>query len=178
MKKLKGLIMIDETLFEEKFYFENQKNIVDGIAIDPLLPDDFYTTANDERDTNELAHWWGRPFITTESFMEDSYEAYCKRMTEFDAAYKLESLEEFTTRRDSDEKSWNEHWVGGIRYTLQCLTGGAWDRPSILGHFSTLEEALALAKEKPKMYQILDDEGFLDLPIIMQEAMARSEAGK
>lgn len=178
MKKLKGLEILEYTLFEEKFFLENQRNIVDGIAIDPLLADDFYDTANEGRDTNELAHWWGRPFITTESFMEDSYEAYCERMTEFDAEYKLESLEEFTARRDNEEKSWNEHWVGGVRYDVRCLTGGAWDRPSMLGNFSTLEEAIALAKEQPKMYQLLDDEGFLDLPIGIKEAMQRAEKGE
>jgi len=164
-------MVMEHTLFDKKYYFENQENIVDGIAIDPLLPDDFYDTANEERDTNELAHWWGRPFITTESFMEDSYEAYCKRVS----GDKLESLEEFTIRRENQEKSWNERWIGGIRYDVRCLTGGAWDRPSMLGHFSTLEEALNLAKEKPRMYQLLDDEGFLDLPIGIKEAMERSK---
>jgi len=170
--------MVEYVVFEEKFHFENQKNIVDGIAINPLLSDDFYTRDNEERDTNELAHWWGRPFITTVSFMEDSYEVYCERMTEFDADYKLESLEEFTVRRDKEEKSWNEHWAGGVRYDVRCLTGGAWDRPSMLGNFSTLEEALTLAKEKPRMYQLLDDEGFLDVPIAIKEAMARTEKGE
>ena len=171
------MIMVYE-LYDEKYYFENQVNIIDGIAVNPLLPDDFYDTPNDERDTNELAHWWGRPFITTESFMEDSYEAYCERMTEFDAEYKLESLEEFTTRRENEEKSWNEHWVGGVRYDVRCLTGGAWDRPSSQGYFSSLEEALVVAKEKPKMFQLLDEEGFLDLPIVMKEAMERMQQGE
>lgn len=166
--------MVECILFEEKFYFENQKNIVDGIAINPLLSNDFYNTANEDRDINELAHWWGRPFIVTESFMEDSYEEYCERMSEC----KLESLEEFTARRDKDEKSWNEHWSGGVRYDVLCLTGGAWDRPSTLGHFSTLEEALVLAKEQPQMYQLLDAEGFLDLPIMMKEAMIKAEKGE
>ena len=31
-------------LFDEKYYFENKENIIDGVAIDPLLPDDFYDT--------------------------------------------------------------------------------------------------------------------------------------
>ena len=166
--------MVEYILFEEKFHFENQKNIVDGVAIDPFLPNDFYNTPNKERDTNELAHWWGRAFITTESFREDSYEEYCERMSE----YKLDSLEEFTARRDDEERSWNNRWIGGVRYDVRCLTGGAWDRPSMLGNCSTLEEALVLAKEKPQMYQLLDDEGFLDLPIGIKEAMVRSEKGE
>ena len=167
-------MVMEYTLFDKKYYFENQENIVDGIAIDPLLPDDFYDTANEERDTNELAHWWGRPFITTETFREDSYEEYCERMSK----YELESLEEFTARREEEEQSWNRKWVEGVRYDVRCLTGGAWDRPSMLGNFSTLDEALALAKEKPKMYQLLNDEGFLDLPIGIKEAMERAERGE
>jgi len=135
-------------LFEEKHYFENQNNIVDGIAIDPLLPDHFYDMDHDDRDENELDNWWGRPFIRTESFMKEPYEEYCERMSE----YELESLEEFKARVDKSEKSWNERWKGGIRYDVRCLTGGAWDRPSVLGYFSTLEEALALAKDQPQMY--------------------------
>ena len=165
---------MEHILYDKKYYFENQENIVDGIAIDPIFPDDFYYTANEERDTNELAHWWGRPFIITESFTEDSYEEYCERMS----GDKLKSLEEFTTRREKQKKSWNERYVGGICYIVHCLTGGAWDRPSMLGNFSTLEEALCFAKEKPRMYQLLDDEGFLDLPIGMKEAIERSKRGE
>ena len=44
MKKIKGLIVMVYTLFDKKYYFENQENIIDGVAIDPLLPDDFYDT--------------------------------------------------------------------------------------------------------------------------------------
>ena len=35
--------------FKQKHYFKNQKNIVDGIAIDPILPDDFWNTAHEDR---------------------------------------------------------------------------------------------------------------------------------
>jgi len=143
---------MQNTVFEEKYYFENQNNIVEGIAIDPLLPDDFYDMAHDERDSCELAHWWGRPFIVTVSLREES-----------------------ATRSDNEEKSGSEYGAGSIRYDVLCLTGGAWDRPSLLGSFSTVEEALALAKEKPQMYQLLDDEGFLDLPIAIKEAMVNAK---
>ena len=85
------------TLFDKKYYFENQENIIDGVAIDPLLPDDFPDTPNEERDINELAHWWGRPFITTETFREDSYEAYCERMNKYE-------LERFESEKRTEEK--------------------------------------------------------------------------
>ena len=160
--------------FKEQHYFENQTNIVEGIAIDPVLRDGFYDTENELRDLTELANWWGRVFITTADFGEDSYESYCERMLEFDVDYKLESLEEFTLRRAESEATWNKNLVGGICYSVCCLTGGAWDRPSYLGYCSSLEEALALAKESPLMYQELREDGSLDYPTAMKEAVARA----
>ena len=37
---------------------------IDGIAIDPVLPDDFFSTANEARDERSRA-WWGVPFVKT-----------------------------------------------------------------------------------------------------------------
>ena len=160
MKKLLDGIKIDELVdgYPSKYLFENQENIVDGVAVDPLLAYEFSDTEHDNRHDLELLNWWGRSYITTEKFGEDNHEEYCKRMTEFNADYKVESLEEFTARRESEEKSWNEHWVGGIRYDVRCLTGGAWDRPSILGQYSTLEEALIKANETTQLYFTLDND--------------------
>jgi hypothetical protein len=154
MKKLLNGIKIDELVdgYPSKYLFENQENIVDGVAINPLLSDDFYDTEHDNRHELELSNWWNRAYITTEKFVKDSYEEYCERMTEFNVNYKLESLEEFTSRIENQEKSWNEHWVGGTSYTVHCLTGGAWDRPSVIGQYSTLEEALIKAKEVTQFF--------------------------
>jgi uncharacterized short protein YbdD (DUF466 family) len=172
-EKIIRVVMADK-LFEEKYYFKNQKNIIDGVAVDPLLPNDFYDTPNEERSTEELANWWGRPFILTQAFIDESYEEYCERMIEFNPDGKWESFEDFNTRREEERRFWSEKWVGGIRYDVECLTGGAWDRPSLLGSFSTLEEALSLAKKKPKMYQLLNDDGSLELPIFYKEALERA----
>ena len=49
--------------FKEEHYYKNQKNIVEGIAIDPILPDDFWSTAHQDREKIELDEWWGKPFI-------------------------------------------------------------------------------------------------------------------
>jgi hypothetical protein len=48
-----------------------------------------------------------------------------------------------------------------IRYSVYCLTGGAWDRPSSLGRFATLEEALSKANSEIKLYFALDEDGAL-----------------
>lgn len=52
--------------FKKKHYFKNQKNIVYGIAVDPILPDDFWNTAHEDREKIELDEWWERPFIVTQ----------------------------------------------------------------------------------------------------------------
>ncbi len=56
----------------------------------------------------------------------------------------------------------NEHWEGGTRYDVRCLTFGAWDRSSMQGQFNNLDEALSLAKEKPQLY---DESSMICTPI-------------
>ena len=72
------------------------------IPINPELPEEFYSTPNDERSLDELEEWWFRPFITGQSGA----------------------------------------------YAVHCLDGGAWDRPTLLGVFSELGEALDFAKSQ------------------------------
>jgi hypothetical protein len=36
-----------------------------SLPLDPVLPRDFYNTANEERSTEELALWWERPYACT-----------------------------------------------------------------------------------------------------------------
>ena len=95
------------------------KNFVDGILINPLLPEDFDNTPNDERSKDEIAMWYKRPYITTqENFFENGSPSY-----------------------DSFLKAWPEN----IRYNVRCLDGGAWDRSTNKGSFATLDEAVSMA---------------------------------
>lgn len=76
-----------------------------GVPVDPVLPEMFHCTPNDERPASHQKFWFV-PYITTESmpgFPDD------------------------------------------IRYTVQCLNGGAWDRPTYLGIFSNFEDAVKCA---------------------------------
>ncbi|MAD44099.1 MAG: hypothetical protein CMH98_03760 [Oceanospirillaceae bacterium] len=43
---------------------ENQ-NLVDGIPLDPVLPDHFEQMEHAFRSKEEIQDWWGRPFIIT-----------------------------------------------------------------------------------------------------------------
>ena len=144
--------------FKQKHYFKNQKNIVDGIAIDPILPDDFWNTAHEDREQVELNEWRERPFIVTQGYDEESYEEYYSRMKPYyddliahygeeKTTYKVETEDEFNSRVEKQKKSWFDAWPSGIRYDVYILDGGAWDRPTNKAKVASLEEALEIAKD-------------------------------
>jgi hypothetical protein len=144
--------------FKKKHYLKNQKNIIDGIAIDPILPDDFWSTAHEDREKIELDEWWERPFIVTQGYDEESYEEYYSRMKPYyneliahygeeKTTYKVETEDEFNARIAEQKKSWYEAWTTGMRYDVYILDGGAWDRPTAKGKVGSLEEALEIAKD-------------------------------
>lgn len=143
--------------FKKKHYFKNQKNIIDGIAIDPILPDDFWNTAHEDRERIELDEWWERSFIVTQGYNEESYEEYYSRMKPYydeliahygeeKTTYKVETEDEFNARIAEQKKSWFDAWSSGIRYDVYILDSGAWDRPTSKAKVGSLEEALKIAK--------------------------------
>lgn len=133
--------------YESKYYRENQKNIIDGIPIDPILRDNFNSIEHRLRDKKELIDWWGKPFIYTIIFNEINYFDYCNTSESFLEDKLLETIEEFTTRIDKEREAWLQSWKNGIRYDVLCLTGQDRDKASLLGSFSTLDKSLSLAKE-------------------------------
>ena len=144
--------------FKKKHYFKNQKNIIDGIAIDPILPEEFWSTAHEDREKVELDEWWERPFIVTQGYDEESYQEYFSRMKPYyddliarygeeKTTYKVETEDEFNARIAEQKKSWYEAWTTGIRYDVYILDGGTWDRPTGKGKVGSLEEALKIAKD-------------------------------
>jgi hypothetical protein len=42
-----------------------------------------------------------------------------------------------------------EQWPEGVRYSVSCLDGGAWDRPTLWGCFESLDEALQCVERGP-----------------------------
>ncbi len=144
--------------FKKKHYFKNQKNIIDGIAIDPILPEEFWSTAHEDREKVELDEWWERPFIVTQGYEEESYQEYFSRMKPYyddlvarygeeKTTYKVETEDEFNARIAEQKKSWYDAWTTGIRYDVYILDGGAWDRPTAKGKVGSLEEALEIGKK-------------------------------
>ena len=128
--------------YAERHYYDNQQK-VEGIPINPVQRYYFDMTPHDKRNKKEVDDWWEQPFIVTESFGVDTYKEYLLRMKDSE---NIETEEEFNKRRNASKKSWEETWQGGIRHTVRCLDGGAWDRSTWKGAFNTMDDALALAE--------------------------------
>lgn len=126
----------------ERNYIENQFDIVDGVCIDPDLRWDFNITPNEDREQKEIDDWWEVPYITTQGFMRDTYREYAVR-----CSGELDSEDVWLQKRADELKRWGESFPDGFRYDVRCLDGGAWDRSTKLGHFSSLEDALKFIHE-------------------------------
>lgn len=100
-------------------YYSNQVNwATDIIPINPCQRDDFDSTPHEHRDPLELDHWWNIPYVQTCEWSDIGSD-------------------------DEHREQWFAHWPSGIRYTVRCLDGGAWDRSTNRGSFSSLEQAVA-----------------------------------
>jgi hypothetical protein len=56
------------------------RRVVDGIPVDPELPDGFWNTPSEKRPCDHL-EWWGRPFVVTVANADQEevvrYGTYC-----------------------------------------------------------------------------------------------------
>ena len=122
-------------------YPSNQEIVIDSIALNPTLRDDFDFTDNNLRPEKEVNHWWGLPYITTQSFMEESYQEYSHRCGD-----RSEPYDEWLIRKTKERTEWLEWFPDGVRYDVRLLDGGAWDRSTNKGSYKTFDEALEVAK--------------------------------
>lgn len=133
--------------YQEEHRYINQKNLVDGIPVNPALRPDFDITPNDEREQLEVSDWWGKPYIVTTSW-EDMSETWDEYLARANSEYGFDPgpKEDFERRMIEGRESWFKSWPTGTRYEVRCLDGGAWDRSTCWGMFGSLEEALKIAK--------------------------------
>jgi len=118
---------------------------VEGVPINPELPEDFDNTPNDERPTDHIV-WWHKPYIVTDEWPgRESWEDYRDRLAlaGFDPDKTPEQWDQF---QEDLERNWFAAYPTGTRYEVRCLDGGAWDRSTIWGVFPTLDDAVAAAK--------------------------------
>ena len=159
--------VIELTDYEECHYYGNQKNVVDGIPLNPVLREDFDATPNEDRDPQEISDWWGKPFIRTcawEDF-EESWESYSERMARLGIS-DHDTEDQFSERVMKQKENWFNTWPSGTRYEVRCLDGGAWDRSTGIAMVSTLEKAVEAAKAYPSGLKLSMDASALKLNII------------
>jgi hypothetical protein len=118
------------------------------IPINPPLPAAFDDTPNDERSPEEIARWWAQPYIVPDTFDDqgdNSYDEYVARMKSY-GDEPGRSRAEWEADKATHRQNWFVWFPSGIRYEVRRLDGGAWDRATSHGIFSTLDEALACAQ--------------------------------
>jgi len=113
------------------------------IYINPEVPEWMDDKDIELRSETHLKKWWGRAYIRTQEFTEDTYIDYCERMSDYK---DLETEEEFDKRRKEAYEQWLKWWPCGIRYDVRILDGGAWDRTTNKGSFDNLDEAIEYCK--------------------------------
>jgi hypothetical protein len=112
---------------------------VDGVLIDPELPEAFDETPNEDRPASQQK-WWHRPFIVTDT-IEQMDAFYAGRTDEYAEQGRKSWAEEHRAK-------WMAAWPSGARYETRCLDGGAWDRSTHWGHVPYARRSLALCENE------------------------------
>jgi len=127
----------------------NQKDIREGICINPVQRYYFSNTPNGDRPTQEREDWYYLPYIESYEFepVDAYYGDYLARMAQIGDHIKCDSEEEWDQKHEDERDRFFDEYRHGVNYTVHCLDGGAWDRPTWRGTFATIEEALQKAHE-------------------------------
>ena len=129
---------------------QNQRNIIEGICVNPNLRNDFNNTKNSDRPDLETADWWGRAFILSQEYeqSDDSYSEYVKRITGYGSELGIELQEKVDWERKQKESlaCFLNNYPTGKAYIVKVLDGGAWDRSSLKAQLPSLNEAVNIAK--------------------------------
>ena len=125
-----------------------EPKFIDGVPVDPELPEGFDNTANFERPESHRV-WWYRPFIITDQWEPETWEQYRERLAGY--GYEPDHTPESWAQMQAErERGWYESFPSGVRYDVRCLDGGAWDRSTWWGSFGSLEEARDCAHNGPR----------------------------
>jgi hypothetical protein len=120
---------------------------IDGIYINPQLPEDFDITPHDERD-EDMNWWWDKPYILVNELEQESWEEHYYRLKACDWSDELIGTKKDWLKYLKEQKeNWYKNFPLGFRYEVRVLDGGAWDRSSWKGTFNNFDEALAIAKQ-------------------------------
>ena len=116
---------------------------VNGIPIDPELPEGFDDTPNGQRpDSHD--EWWHRPYIVTDRWEPESFEQYRDRLAGLGYEPDM-TAEQWAESQAQRRAAWFAEFPEGTRYMVRCLDGGAWDRSTAYGVFGSLDAAVEAA---------------------------------
>lgn len=118
--------------------------IIDGIKINPNVPKWMDSKPLKERTVAHLAEWSYRPYIIYEVQRNAiPYEKYASAMGRI--PHPPMSIKEYEQTQAIIERGWNNLYPCG-RYTVRVLDWGCHDKPSDIGFFNNLEDAIEYAK--------------------------------
>ncbi len=138
----------------------HQEEFVDDFPINPRLRSDFDRTPHHLREELEITDWWQRPYIlriTYEAFFASRpiWAEHLARMAR--ARFSVSrSKDEFDRDRANEKTQFMKDFPDGMQFTVRCLDGGAQDRSSWIGQFSTLNAAIKAAKDRIKKLPIMN----------------------
>lgn len=107
---------------------------IDGIHLNPVLPEGMTGTPNDQRPGSHNV-WINRPYIETTTMAQ--LETYWR-----------EQQQQSDDEIEQSRQKWLAAYPEGTCYTVHCLDGEVWDRPTEWGYFQTLDEAVACIKAR------------------------------
>lgn len=79
--------------YKKENHYEKQKNIKNGICIDPILRENFDKTPHEHRDPKELKDWSLRPYVVTKKTPEVKYQVRCIDGAELDGSSLIGEFE-------------------------------------------------------------------------------------
>lgn len=123
---------------------------IQKIPVNPSLRPEFNVTAYEDRPPEEIEQWWDVPYIVTDTFEDQgdkTFDEYVARMRSY-GDDPGRSREEWDADKAKHRENWFVWFPSGIRYEVRCLDGGAWDRPTCWGVFSTLADAERCAQSR------------------------------
>ncbi len=137
--------------YKPEHWPENQARMVEGFPVNPCMRIDFDRTPNNCRESLEIEHWKGLPYIIEDCW--DNAEEHMRNTQ----AYHREQQDagvitdtELETWIDAEKTKWFNRYPTGYCYTIRCLDGDAWDRGTYWGDTGSLDEAISICKDGPK----------------------------
>lgn len=137
--------LVEVDVYQDKHRPEQQEKVGQGYPLNPVLRDNFWNTPNEHREPLEREDWWDLPYIESTTWQQSEASIRLAQQARGDELSAMEAEAQIETSK----ASFFGFNPGGIQYTVHCLDGGAWDRPTMWGTFPTLDEAIECCANGP-----------------------------